>query len=102
MPVQKMFVIRQIQGISVTSPRCGKIGAFGAPNAGVQFVMNIWGYSEESLVDLAVANPSALQQLHSLLLKMEQSASRDNLSTSMGCMPPMQCEPAQEGWVTLA
>ena len=39
--------------------------------------MNIWGYSEEGVDELALANPEALQALRSLLSKLEKSAARD-------------------------
>ena len=42
--------------------------------------MNIWGYSEETLEELAVADAVVIQRLESLIAKLEQAAERDELA----------------------
>ena len=51
--------------------RIGPLSAF------LILTMNIWGYSEDGIEELALANPSAIQALRSLISKLEQSAARD-------------------------
>jgi len=46
--------------------------------------MNIWGFSEEGIEELALTNPTAIQALRSLISKMEQSAARDELRHRRG------------------
>ena len=41
--------------------------------------MNIWGYSEEVLEEVVVADAVVIQRLESLLMKMERAAERDEL-----------------------
>ena len=42
--------------------------------------MNIWGYSEEALEEVVVADAVVIQRLESLLAKMERAAERDELA----------------------
>ena len=64
-------------GFHFFSPRAGESFRIGLTHAFSLFNMNIWGYSEEGVDELALANPEALQALRSLLSKLEKSAARD-------------------------
>ena len=55
-------------------------GDVGASAAGAVGSMNIWGYSEQALEEVAVADAVVIQRFESLIVKLVQAAERDELS----------------------